>query len=387
VNFSQKNGFLSIAVLCVCLAVAVSVAAFQRHAPHKLRAIALLEVSTDFSGTTSAHLTPITILDNKRFHDASIYESRPRPMAIADGVVYEAQKTGLPVGYATVVGAQRKQDQWIVQGTWQLPSEVAPPKPSTPVALPAPGSDRPILRRPGSGEAQPPPVATAPTPPPAPTPVKSDPADPDRPIIRHKADPVPVASPAAPKPAQGVQRLVAVSDTEPNQPRSYEYIWTAGELQKAEAQMRKLALAQLPAGSRKGPPPELAKVVIRSFDLDLSNDAVMVLTAEVPGGNPAPMAKGAQPPAKPVTRYIAVIARLSFEGTLLKLSANVTDSSRLDVAPRLEFIDVVDADGDGLGDLLFCEYGFDQKSFVIYGIGRTTVTTMFEGAGQPLENK
>lgn len=377
-NFRQKNGFLSIAVLCACLAGTVSVAAFQRRAPHKLRAIALVDVTTDFTGTTSAHLTPITILDNKRFYDATIYESRPRPMAIDDGVVYEAQKTGMPVGYATVVGAQKKDDQWIVQGKWQLPSEIEPPKPSTPVALPSPGSDRPILRRPGN-EAKPPSSA------PASAPVASPPEDPDRPRIRRKVDPAPgTPAPAVgAKPVQGVQTLVAVSDAEPSQPRSYEYIWKAGELQKAEAEMRKLALAQLPADLRKGPAPELTKVVIRSFDLDFSNDAVMMLTAEVPAGNPAP-AKGAQPPARAVTRYIALIARMSFEGTLLKLASSVTDSSRLDVAPRLEFIDVVDANGDGLGELLFREYSFDQKSFVIYGIGRTTLTTIFEGAGQPL---
>jgi hypothetical protein len=62
----------------------------------------------------------------------------------------------------------------------------------------------------------------------------------------------------------------------------------------------------------------------------------------------------------------------------------VTDSSRLDVAPRLELIDAVDVDGDGLAELLFREFGFDEKSFIIYGIGRTTVTKVFEGASMPL---
>jgi len=55
------------------------------------------------------------------------------------------------------------------------------------------------------------------------------------------------------------------------------------------------------------------------------------------------------------------------------------------VAPRLELIDAVDLDGDGLGELLFREYSFDQKSFIIYGIGRSTVTKVFEGASQDLK--
>jgi hypothetical protein len=56
----------------------------------------------------------------------------------------------------------------------------------------------------------------------------------------------------------------------------------------------------------------------------------------------------------------------------------------LDVAPRLELVDAVDVDGDGLAELLFREYGFDQKSFIIYGVGRSTVTKVFEGASVPL---
>jgi hypothetical protein len=79
-----------------------------------------------------------------------------------------------------------------------------------------------------------------------------------------------------------------------------------------------------------------------------------------------------------------VIARVDFDGVPQKLSSSVTDSSRLDVAPRLELIDAVDVDGDGLGELLFREYSFDNASFIIYGVGRNSVTKVFEGASTPL---
>ena len=52
--------------------------------------------------------------------------------------------------------------------------------------------------------------------------------------------------------------------------------------------------------------------------------------------------------------------------------------------PRLQLIDAVDVDGDGLAELMFREYGFDQKGYMIYGIGRGTVTKVFEGATSPL---
>jgi hypothetical protein len=347
-------------------------------------------------------------------------------MAIADGIVYEAQKTGLPVGYATIIGAQKDKGQWTVLGKWQAGVESQTSRPKATAAAPPPGSDRPILRRPGSSGANPPsttapapaestpddsdrprlkrpagsdpgtpPSVPAPSATPAAVPVEPSPEDPDRPKLRRQPDAVastaPVAAsrsagakPLAPS-LPGLQTLVGVSDAEATHTRSYEYIWKAGELQEAEVRLRKLAIEQLPVENRKGPPPELANVVIRSFDLDLSNDAVLVLTAEVPPAPPVPAAKGAPAPAgKPVSRYVALIARLNFEGVLVKLAASVTDSSRLDVAPRLEFIDAVDAEGDGPAELLFREYSFDQKSFVIYGIGRSTVTTVFEGAGQPL---
>jgi hypothetical protein len=144
-----------------------------------------------------------------------------------------------------------------------------------------------------------------------------------------------------------------------------------------------LALAQL-AGQVSDS--ALSNVVIRSFDLDLSNDAVMVISAEAPPLVP-PQSKTQSAGKAPVVgagapRYVTVIARVDFEGTPHKLASSVTDASRLDVAPRLELIDAVDVDGDGFGELLFRQYGFDEKSFVIYQIGRFTVTKLFEGASQ-----
>lgn len=163
-----------------------------------------------------------------------------------------------------------------------------------------------------------------------------------------------------------------------------------------------MALAQLPRESAPLTEKSMANVMVRSFDLDLSNDAVMVLTAEIPPSSTSQVTRpgsragakasagatgssGVSSNAASATRYITLIARVNLEGEPQKLAASVTDSSRLDVAPRLELIDAVDVDGDGLGELLFREYSFDEKSFVVYRIGRGTVTKLFEGASQPLK--
>jgi hypothetical protein len=225
--------------------------------------------------------------------------------------------------------------------------------------------NRPVLRRRGP-EAAKQPSASSPQPAKTPQPVEG----------AVPATKVPVATP-------GMQTMVAVSDADASDSRSYQFVWKKGEQADMEAKMRRLALAQLP---RENAQASLTNVVIRAFDLDLSNDAVMVLTAEIPGSYVAPGAKNAPSvPAKFVSRYITLIARVNLEGNPQRLAVSITDSSRLDVAPRLELIDAVDVDGDGLGELLFRQYSFDQKSYIIYGVGRGTVTKVFEGASAPLK--
>ncbi|MGE5322238.1 MAG: hypothetical protein ACM3SW_05230 [Actinomycetota bacterium] len=377
---------------------------YKRPKPHKLRATGLVTLTTDSAGNVTARLTPITILDQGRFEDASIYKARPEPMALDRGVVYEAQKSGVPVGYVTLLGSSN-QGIWTALGKWQPITQEAK-KSEPPKQPPEPdrsGDGRPILHRDSSGTAA---AASTPTPTPVaqptPAPEPEEPEDPDRPVLRHRSpaaagqpDTTPVPS-STPTPAtQGpvssgivdgskphTQTFVAVSDAQPSDTRSYQFVFKPGDQEKAEEKMRKLALAQLPPENSQLNEGSMKNVVIRAFDLDLSNDAIMVLTAEVPGSYVTPAQKGM--PGRFVSRYITLIARLDFQGDLQRLSASVTDSSRLDVAPRLELVDAVDVDGDGLAELLFREYSFDQKGFIIYGIGRGGVTRVFEGATSPL---
>ena len=460
-NLYRRTFFgASVAVVLAALVFTLNAASYQRSSPHKLRAIGLLEVITEPSGTIKTRLVPITILANGSFHDATIYESRPRPMALGTGVVYEAQKTGTPVGYMTIGGASNTLHGWQAEGKWQTVNQVqaaAKPKPAAPP--PTPKDERPILHREGDNPPpSAPPSDQTQSPPSDDRPVirrGSDsnqqgspsagqssgqstttqsgqpdtsgppPEDSNRPVLRRRtgssdddaekpATPTPqkpstpatqpqtVVTPPQPVITPGVETFVAISDAQSGDIRSYEYHWKPDEKEQIEAKMRKLALLQLPNENSQLNEHALTNVVIRSFDLDLSNDAVVVITAEVPGGYLAtpkaattaktPRTKTAPatapvPPAsdKFVSRYITVIARVDIDGNPQKLAASVTDSSRLDVAPRLELIDAVDVDGDGLAELLFREYNFDQKSFLVYGVGHGTVTKVFEGASEPLK--
>lgn len=490
---SDKNQrwFWASAVLLVFLALGA--APYQHKSSHKLRATALVEVTTDPKGNVTIQVFPITILADGTFRDASIYESRPRPMALGNGVVYEAQKTGVPAGYVTIISGSNTPQGWVALGKWQSASQVearanARPKPApTSVALPderpilhregqntqpaptptpAPGqtpsspddSDRPVLHRStdSTPQATPSPTPTSspsddsdrpvlhrstdsnPQATPTPTPSAAQPAtqpeaeqpapeDPNRPVLRHRkpgsdeaesvqpsvssrspASASSASSSSAPSPSstavpsRGTQTFLAVSDAQSSETRSYEFHWKAGEEEQIAAKMRKLALAQLPGEHAQTSEATLTNVVVRSFDLDLSNDAVVVITAEAPGGSLAPAGKAArgtsatksaEKPAenpriaenKSVLRYVIVIARVDIDGNPQKLAASVTDSSRLDVAPRLELVDAIDVEGTGVAALVFREYDFDQKSFIVYGVGHGTVTKLFEGASEPIK--
>jgi hypothetical protein len=415
-NLYSRSRFLASAVLVLVCAAAVTTAFAQRRKGHKLRATAVVEVTTDSAGIVATHVFPVTILDEGSFHDASIYKDAPQPMALDNGIVYEAQSDGIPVGYATILSSTNNKG-WTALGKWQVaegPKKAQAPAPvttgddrpiihhgdatpsATPVSTPAPGTsdspggastntsssasppssdsssgapddaDRPVLRRRSPTQPEP-----ASTPQPSPAPSTQPPAG-GSPVPRTK---LPVIT-------SGTKTFVAVSDNESADIRSFAFKWKAGEEQQMEVKMRKLALAQLPRENAQLNTGSLQNAVMRSFDLDLSNDAVIVFSAEIPGSYLAPGGKSA--PGKFISRYVTVIARVDFEGVPQKLASSVTDSSRLDVAPRLELIDAVDVDGDGLAELLFREYSFDDKSFIIYGIGRTTVTKDFEGASMPL---
>jgi hypothetical protein len=403
--YSRKKLLASLGpVILALLVFALTIAGnAQRRKAHRLRATAVLEVTTDPAGVVSTRVFPVTVLDDGNFHDASTYKSTPRPMALDNGIVYEAQKSGVPQGYVTIVNGVERNDAWRAFGKWQLIT--AAKKTETPAAQVNAGDGRPILHH-GDAGAGAGTDAGASTPAPSPTPQEaqvqtsssSSQDDSGRPILRRHTseNPEPSASPS-PTPAAsgkvpetrlavipaGTRTFVGVSDNQPSDSRSFDFIWKPGEEQQMEAKMRKLVLAQLPhENARLTPEDSLKNVVMRSFDLDLSNDAVLVMSAEVPGSYLAPAAKGSS--GKFISRYVTVIARVDFDGVPQKLSSSVTDSSRLDVAPRLELIDAVDVDGDGLGELLFREYSFDNASFIIYGVGRNSVTKVFEGASTPL---
>jgi len=63
---------------------------------------------------------------------------------------------------------------------------------------------------------------------------------------------------------------------------------------------------------------------------------------------------------------VLLVAYPDIYNNLHSVYVGVTDRFHLDLTPRLELIDAVDADGDGRGELLFREVADSGSGWVIY---------------------
>lgn len=113
---------------------------------------------------------------------------------------------------------------------------------------------------------------------------------------------------------------------------------------------------------------------LRIFDLSSSNEPILVLSAKT---HPSPTS-GNGSVLEP--QEITLIARTNLEGELQKLFFAQTDSRHLDVRPRMELIDAVDADGDGRGELLFRQISDGGGAYAIYRVTADGLWPLFEGA-------
>ncbi len=192
--------------------------------------------------------------------------------------------------------------------------------------------------------------------------------------------------------------IPAISDAGGPDPRPYTYDVKPAEEAVYRNKMFALAGAQLRgqvgAGAKEAVPtrkksssgksagklpapvfsaPVLDDVSLRIFDLSNSNEPVLVLSAKT--RPPAAGATGSIDEPKEIT----LIARTNLEGEVQKLFFSQTDSRHLDMTPRMELIDAVDADGDGRGELLFRRTFDGGSAYAIYRVTADGLWTLFEG--------
>jgi hypothetical protein len=235
-------------------------------------------------------------------------------------------------------------------------------------------------------------------------PTESAPEDTPEELTRTTETPAPNAT-AGMNPANAtkpqVQVVPAISDAGGPRAETYQFFWKESEEDDRRKQMLGLAADEIrayltrlakdtipakPAAAKASATrqhasvrraetkvePVFENIQFRAFDVWRTNQPVMILTAEAH----LPQKAGAD--AVPMVYDITIAARTDIYGDLRKLFAAVTDKFHLDVTPRLELIDAVDADGDGHGELLFRETADAGTGYIIYRPTGDTLWKMFD---------
>lgn len=212
-------------------------------------------------------------------------------------------------------------------------------------------------------------------------------------------DALPAASAKVQAPAEPVQLVPAISDAHGPEAHSYAFEWLKGEEEQRHGQVLALAKQQLGlylkaeakeeitpeahpgrtihrVSTKKPPEPVLENVKMVAYDLWVSNQPVIVFSADA---HLPPSASGAPSgPYSNLTYSITIVAYPDIYNNLHKLYAGITDKYHLDVTPRLDLIDAVDADGDGRGELLFRETSDAGMGWVIYRASADSLWKMYD---------
>jgi hypothetical protein len=193
-----------------------------------------------------------------------------------------------------------------------------------------------------------------------------------------------------------VQLIPAISDATSNILRPFAFDWYKGEEDDRRKQMTELAKEQLrayvdarakatvgvkPAHSQTAhhaaaPEPILEIVQMVAYDLWRTSQPVMIFTASA---HMQPAAGSAHSEYDSELQYsIVIVAYPDIYNNLHKLYVGVTDKFHLDITPRLELVDAIDADGDGVGELLFRETSDAGTGWVIYRATGDKLWKMFD---------
>jgi len=366
------------------------------------RAVAILE----FDDKKQVHLVPVTIMLNGDFYDAGAYKAAPIPMALEPDTVYEGVRTGVSQGNFTIERAHQVLGSWVGEGKWSPSDAQKPAKKATPLA-PVEEKDEgpPVLRRGGAAKAQTPPPAPTPAPPKekdsdvviAGNPPKQAPKEamepPDRPTLQ-RGKPEKSATDASFYDSLGdrswktVTTIAAVSDVKEEAARSYHYSMRTEEEANLREKVEELAAKEVqkrvdsnsdstPARMTKSakakatPAGKFTEVKFGAYDPSTTNEPIFVFE-----GNTPLLDKLS---GKELPNHVMLVVRQDIYAEFHVIFSSMSDPTHMDSQPRCEFVDVVDAEGDGYGELLFRRTYESGRAFSVYRVIGNQLWPLFEG--------
>lgn len=204
--------------------------------------------------------------------------------------------------------------------------------------------------------------------------------------------------------AQEIIDLVpAISDATSNELHAYNFIWLKDEEDERRKQIEGIAKQEVTAylnaqarattlptpasakpgaktsahtAAKKAPEPVLENVKMVAYDLWGNNTPVIVFSANA--HMPPKPAGAAQSGISDMQYSVMLVMRPDIYDTLRQLYVGVTDKFHLDITPRLQLIDAVDADGDGRGELLFKEVSDAGAGWILYRASADKLWKMFD---------
>ncbi|HSS98286.1 MAG TPA: hypothetical protein VLK33_14705 [Terriglobales bacterium] len=407
---TARRGLLAAALLTaftfICSTSGRSQTTSNRAKSKGPRAVAVLE----FDDKKNVHLVPVTIMLNGDFYDASAYKAAPVPMALETETVYEGVRTGVSQGNFTVQRAHQVIGNWVGEGKWQ-PTDASQPakKPTSSAPVTEKDGGPPVLRRGNAAPKTETPPATAPTPAPpkekdkdadvviAGNPPKQPPKEgtepADRPRLK-RGKPAGTESDASvydsmgDKPWNTVTTITAVSDVKEETARSYHYSMRADEEANLHEKVQELAAKEVQkridansdsapartgksAKAKAAPAIKFTEVKFGGYDPSTTNEPIFVFE-----GNTLLLDKLS---GKELPNHVMLVVRQDIYAEFHTLFSSISDPTHMDSQPRCEFVDVVDAEGDGYGELLFRRTFDSGRAFSVYRVIGNQLWPLFEG--------
>lgn len=159
-----------------------------------LRAVSVYEWTSDLAKPTAARVVPVSLFIDHHFENAGLYLSRPMPLALERGNIYELQSAGVDKGAVTLIQAARLHsdstltsfdDGWFGYGTWKplaAPKAFVPSNTASNAHVVNSGEERPhFSKRPDASKATPPAASAPATSAPAASPAQTPPAEQSKP--------------------------------------------------------------------------------------------------------------------------------------------------------------------------------------------------------------